>query len=124
MVNAGCCSKNGSIRKLKTGLLTENWIPISGVQWLGMLWLGVVVDAIAYLFWALALRGAENTAQIANLAFLTPFLSLVVSRIFLKEQIQIRAFVALVFIIGGILLQNFYEYIKQKKDANFNGRGI
>lgn len=72
------------------------------------------IDAVAYLLWALALKGAENTAQIANLAYLTPFLSLIVSAVFLKEKIELRAFAALIFIIGGILLQNFYE-CRQKK---------
>lgn len=92
------------------GLITETWVPIKGIQWLGILWLGTVIDAVAYLLWALALKGVENTAKIANLAYLTPFLSLVVSAIFLKEKIQLRAFIALLFIIGGILLQNIYEY--------------
>ena len=92
------------------GVLTENWVPIRGIQWLGILWLGVVIDAVAYLLWALALKTAENTAKIANIAYLTPFLSLIVSAVFLKEEVQVRAFVALVFIIGGILLQNLYEY--------------
>ncbi|MGN0244066.1 MAG: DMT family transporter, partial [Lachnospiraceae bacterium] len=96
------------------GLMTETWVPIKGIQWLGILWLGIVIDAVAYLLWALALKGVENTAKIANLAYLTPFLSLVVSAIFLKETIQLRAFIALVFIIGGILLQNVYEYISMK----------
>lgn len=91
------------------GLLTESWVPIRGVQWLGMIWLGVVIDAVAYLLWALALKGTSNTAKIANLAYLTPVLSVIVSAVFLKEQIQIRALIALVFIIGGILLQSFYD---------------
>ena len=91
------------------GILTENWVPIKGVQWLGILWLGVVIDAIAYLLWALALKDSDNTAKIANLAYLTPFLSLVVSAIFLKEKIRLQAITALVFIIGGILMQNFFE---------------
>lgn len=34
------------------GLITEEWKPIEGTQWLGMLWLGVVIDAVAYLLWA------------------------------------------------------------------------
>ncbi|MBQ8858057.1 MAG: DMT family transporter [Lachnospiraceae bacterium] len=95
---------------MAVGMPTENWVPIRGVQWIGMLWLGVVIDAVAYLLWALALKGSENTAKIANLAYLTPFLSLIVSATFLKEKIELRAFVALIFVIGGILLQNFYEY--------------
>lgn len=92
------------------GFLTEEWVPIEGVQWLGILWLGIVVDAVAYLLWALALKGSENTAVIANLAYLTPFLSVVVSAIFLKEKLQPRAMIALIFIVGGILLQSLMEH--------------
>lgn len=100
------------------GLMTEEWKPIEGTQWLGMLWLGVVIDAVAYLLWALALKGDENTAKIANLAYLTPFLSLVVSAVVLKEKITMRAVIALIFIVGGILLQSFYDYAKKKHDFN------
>ena len=99
------------------GLLTEEWKPIVGVQWLGMIWLGVVINAVAYLLWALALKGAENTAKIANLAYLTPFLSLIVSAVVLKEQITPRAIIALVFIIGGILLQSFCDRAKPEKQS-------
>ena len=98
-----------------SGLMTETWVVIEGKQWFGILWLGIVTDAVAYLLWALALKGVENTAKIANLAYLTPFLSLMVSAVFLKEKIQLRAFIALIFIIGGILLQNLYEYTRTKK---------
>ena len=90
------------------GVCTEQWVPIRGAQWLGLLWLGVVVDAVAYLLWALALNEAENTATIANLAYLTPFLSLIVSAIFIKEKVDITAVVALVFIIGGIQMQSVF----------------
>ena len=95
------------------GLLTESWVPIEGTQWLGMLWLGVVIDAVAYLLWALALRGVENTAKIANLAYLVPFLSVVLSAVLLKEQIHMRAVLALVFIVGGMLLQSFCGHAKR-----------
>ena len=97
------------------GPVTEVWKPIEGAQWLGMLWLGVIVDAVAYLLWALALKDVENTAKIANLAYLTPFLSLVISAIVLKEQVSLRAIIALVFIVGGILFQSFYERIREKQ---------
>jgi len=79
---------------------------MTGGQWLGMLWLGVVVDGLAYLLWALSLEGAANTAAIANLAYLTPFLSLLVSAALLNEGIKPRAVAALILIIGGILVQN------------------
>ena len=88
------------------GIMTEKWVMIRGTQWLGILWLGIVIDAVAYLFWALALKGTDNTASIANLAYLTPFLSVIVSAVFLHEKIQVKAIVALIFIVGGILIQN------------------
>lgn len=91
------------------GLATEEWVMLSGKEWLSLLWLGVVVDAVAYLLWALALKGSENTAKIANLAYLTPFLSLIVSAVVLGEKITLRALVALMFIIGGILLQSLCD---------------
>lgn len=97
------------------GLVTEDWVSLDGKQWLGMLWLGIVVDAIAYLLWAIALNGAGNTAKIANIAYLTPFLSLVVSALLLKEEITLRALIALVFIIGGILLQSLYDQRRKDK---------
>lgn len=95
------------------GMIFGDWMPISGSTWLGLLWLGVVVDAIAYLLWALAINGSENTASIANLAFLVPLLSMVLSVVFLKEPFQIRTLLAMAFIIGGILLQ---EYLDRKKN--------
>ncbi len=92
-----------------SGMMTESWAMISGMKWLGILWLGIVIDAIAYLLWALALKDAENTAKIANLAYVIPFLSLIFSAALLKETIEIRIFAALVFIIGGVLVQSLCE---------------
>ena len=91
------------------GLAIEDWKQIVGVQWLGMLWMGVVVNAIAYLLWALALNADENSARIANLAYLTPFLSLIISAVVLHEEINLRTLIAFIFIIGGILLQTLYK---------------
>ena len=96
------------------GCFTEEWVLVSSFQWIGFLWLGIIINAIAYLLWALALKGSEDSSKIANLAYLVPFLSLIVSAILLKEQIELRSFIALVFIVGGILFREFYEKIKNK----------
>ena len=69
-----------------------------------------------YSFNTLALKGVENTAKIANLAYLTPFLSLLVSALVLKETIKLQALAALILIIGGILLQNFWSAKKTKTE--------
>ena len=88
------------------GWLFEEWQPITGWQWAGIAWLGIVVNAVAYLLWAIALKGAADSAKIANLAYLVPFLSIVLSALVLKEQITYTAVIALVLIVGGILLQS------------------
>ncbi|MBQ8180084.1 MAG: DMT family transporter [Candidatus Methanomethylophilaceae archaeon] len=94
-----------SVCSLALGLATEEWVAVEGAQWAGFLWLGVAINAVAYLTWALAIGGSGETARIANLAYLTPFLSLVVSAVVLGEELGAASLVALVLIIGGILLQ-------------------
>ncbi len=103
-----------AVCSLALGFFTEEWVLVSAFQWIGFLWLGIVINAIAYLLWALALKGSEDSSKIANLAYLVPFLSLLVSAVLLKEQIELRSFIALVFIVGGILFREFYEKIKNK----------
>lgn len=104
-----------SVFSAALGIFTEDWKPIEGIQWLGMVWLGVFVNAIAYLLWALALNGASNTAKIANLAYLTPFISVLISALVLKEELHARALISLVFIVGGILLQNLCDLRKKRQ---------
>ncbi len=86
--------------------VTKQWVPVPGESWIGLLWIGIMINGMAYLCWALAIRGNGSTAAIANLAYLTPFLSLIVSAVFLHEKIEIQAAAALFLIIGGILIQN------------------
>ncbi len=103
-----------AVCSLVLSLIFENWQPVAGVQWLGIAWLGIVVNAVAYLLWAIALKGASDSAKIANLAYLVPFISIIISWLVLKEQITINAVLALVLIIGGILIQS----ISLKRDGN------
>lgn len=102
-----------AVCSLIAGLIFEKWQDVAGVQWAGLLWLGIVVNAIAYLLWAIALKNAEDSAKIANLAYLVPFLSIVLSAIVLKEKITVNAVIAVILIIGGILLQSIH--FKKKK---------
>lgn len=112
------CWLTVSVSALILGVMTEEWVPVHGMQWLGIIWIGVMVDAIAYLLWALAMQKSDTTAGIANLAYLVPFLSVVISAVFLSEEIQIQAILALVFIVGGILLQYFVEKKYDEENAS------
>ncbi len=95
-----------SVCSLVSGMIFEKWQPIVGIQWFGLVWLGVVVNAVAYLLWAIALKNAEDSAKVANLAYLVPFLSIVLSSVVLKERITLNMVIAVVLIVGGILLQS------------------
>lgn len=71
---------------------------------LGLGWNGLTVMAIATVTWALALDSGK-TAKVSNLAYITPFLSLVWTAIFLKEPINPWSVLGLAIIVLGIFVQ-------------------
>ena len=73
-------------------------------QTAGMIWNGVICNALPYLTWALALD-LGNTAVIANLAYLTPFVSLLCTYFVLGEKITVFSVLGLVLIVTGIAIQ-------------------
>lgn len=77
---------------------------INAAGLLGLGWNGVFVMAIATVTWALALD-AGNTAKISNLAYITPFLSLCWTFLFLKEPISLWSLAGLCIIVLGIMIQ-------------------
>ena len=84
---------------------------ISFGQLLGLGWNGIFSMAIGNTAWALALQKG-NTAQISNLAYITPFLSLIWTALILKEQISVWSVVGLCVIVLGVLIQ-----LKDQKKA-------
>lgn len=74
------------------------------VQLPGILWNGVATMALANLAWALALSEG-NTAKVSNLAYITPFLSLVWTFFILKEPIEPMSILGLCMIVLGIFIQ-------------------
>mgnify|MGYP003293724301 CR=1 FL=1 len=90
-------------------LITKTTINIGIGQAGGLLWSGIATSAIAFTTWALALQKGD-TAKISNLAYITPFLSLVWTYFFLKENISIYSVLGLVVIVLGIFIQ-----LKDKK---------
>lgn len=73
-------------------------------EWFGCLWNGIFIMAIASTMWLLALQNGK-TGKISNLAYITPFLSIIWVSIFLKENISIYSIFGLLFIILGIAIQ-------------------
>lgn len=81
-------------------------------QLLGLLWIGVFTSAIAFTSWAIALEKGD-TARISNIAYITPFISLVWTSVLLKENLNIYSVLGLIIIILGI----FIQMQNNKKDA-------
>ena len=87
-----------------SGYFFETWILPSARQLLNLIWLGVLIDAVAYLTWALALEKSDNTAQTANLAYLVPILAIFISTFAFGEELSAMVFPALILILAGIFI--------------------
>lgn len=77
---------------------------INWLQTLGMGYNGICNMGIAATAWAVALDSGK-TAKISNLAYITPFLSLVWTAVFLKEQVRFSSVLGLSVIVLGIFIQ-------------------
>ena len=87
-----------------SGYFFEQWLVPAARQIFGLLWLGVAINAVAYLTWALALEKTSDTARTANLAYLVPILAIFISTFVFGEELSIAVIPALFLIIGGILI--------------------
>ncbi len=96
------------ITTIINGVNGDLFIP-TGVEILGFVWNGMFVMALASTAWAIALHMGD-TAKISNLAYITPFASLIWIRLILKEPLSIFSILGLIVIVGGILIQ-----LKEKK---------
>lgn len=73
-------------------------------QMSGFLWNGIFAVAVANLFWVKALE-TGNTAKVSNLAYITPFISLIWTFLILGEEIKVSSLIGLIIIIAGIFIQ-------------------
>jgi drug/metabolite transporter (DMT)-like permease len=87
--------------------VTGQWPALSPKATLGAAYIGVFEMGLSFVFWLKALKLSENTAKIGTLIFLSPFVSLVLISVFVGETIQKSTIAGLLFIMGGIALQQF-----------------
>lgn len=71
----------------------------------GAAYVGIFEMGLPFFLWLMALKYSANTAKISNLIYLSPFISLMIIQIVLKEKIIAATIVGLAFIIAGILIQ-------------------
>ncbi|SEW18796.1 DMT family transporter [[Clostridium] fimetarium] len=97
---------------LSTAIIAFVCIAITGTDstlnpenMIGLLYNGIACNAISYLCWVLALDYG-NTAIISNLAYLTPFISLIICAVVLHENISWYSIIGLVMIVSGIIVQS------------------
>ncbi|QKF82626.1 DMT family transporter [Halarcobacter ebronensis] len=69
------------------------------------LYIGVFEMGVTFLFWLNAMQYAVSTSKIANLIFISPFLSLIFIHFVLKEEIYYSTLFGLITIIAGLVIQ-------------------
>ncbi|MFA9374120.1 MAG: DMT family transporter [Poseidonibacter sp.] len=74
-------------------------------------YVGFFEMGITFLFWLKAMQNAQSTSKIANLIFISPFISLIFIYFFVGEKINASTVIGLSTIIIGLFIQQ----IKSKK---------
>lgn len=92
-------------------LMSKPWQALSG-----SLYIGVFEMGLAFVLWLKAMKLAENTARIANLIFISPFLSLIFISVFLGEAILMSTIFGLIMIITGLVLQQRFAKFEPKSE--------
>lgn len=78
-------------------------VPVAGL--LGSAYVGCFEMGIAFILWLMAMKLTRSTAKIANLIFISPFLSLVLIHFFVGETILPSSLFGLIFIMVGLFVQ-------------------
>lgn len=74
---------------------------------LGATYVGLFEMGITFVVWLKALKMSRTTAQVSNFIYLAPFLSLIVIFFVVGEKILFSTIIGLIFIIAGIVLQQY-----------------
>ena len=85
-------------------LLSVNWRAIVGAVYIGIFEMG-----LAFVLWLTAIKRAVNTSQVANLIFISPFLSLIFITLVLRETILLSTLMGLGLILFGLFVQQKFS---------------
>lgn len=73
----------------------------------GSAYAGVFEMGLTFVLWMRALSLSRTTAQVSNLVYLSPFLSLVFISVIVGETIRPASVIGLLLIVGGIVIRRF-----------------
>lgn len=74
----------------------------------GGIYIGTFEMGFAFLLWMQAMRMTDNTAQLSNLVYLSPPLSLLLLATIADEPVMASTVFGLILIIGGVLFQQIH----------------
>jgi drug/metabolite transporter (DMT)-like permease len=103
----------GFVFILMAMLLSSKMRIPNGAGLAGATYVGIFEMGITFVLWLKALKLSQTTAQVSNLIYLSPFLSLVLIRFVVGERILLSTVIGLIFIVAGILIQQRYGKIGQ-----------
>ncbi len=81
----------------------------------GAVYVGLFEMGVTFVIWLKTLKLSKTTAQVGNLIYLSPFLSLILINRVVGEKILISTLIGLVLIVTGIIIQNYKEHSWSKR---------
>ena len=99
----------GFIYIFLTLLFTDKIELLSWQGSIGAIYLGIFEMGITFILWLKALKLSSTTAKVSNLIYLSPFISLILIHFIVGETILFSTFIGLVFIVSGIILQQYLK---------------
>ncbi len=102
----------GFIASVVLFIITGSTVTFSTNALLSSSYVGLFEMSIPFIMWQYALLKASNTAVVSKFVFLSPFLSLLIISLILKETILWSSFVGLFLIVSGIVIHTFFGKVK------------
>jgi drug/metabolite transporter (DMT)-like permease len=95
-------------------MLHEKFEVSSGII-LSTMYIGMFEMGLTFIFWLKGLSLTKNTSRLANLIYLSPFISMMLISLILGERILFSSFIGLIFVIFGVILQQLFTMNMDKR---------
>jgi drug/metabolite transporter (DMT)-like permease len=96
-------------------LMLQEEFEISHGILLSTIYIGMFEMGLTFIFWLKGLSLTKNTSRLANLIYLSPFISMMLISFILGERILFSSFIGLIFVIFGVILQQLFTMNMDKR---------